>query len=430
MPDAAECMGLDIGTAKLSATVWQQDAKVVALLDHASIQNPVSGTISFRKSRTPDGTEMAPVFPVTTLEEGPDIVSFPEFKRALPLFGDDAAIRFLLKPVFEYWQPAFPAKKVHLTVSVPILYSWRVCQALREAAMDAGFASCSYINETLAAVIAAFPAWSADRARWKELKQSGCYVWVADSGSLDITLGLVYVYREESKLHLSYLAGDCLEECGALYTGPVANLQPKILRSLEKMQSARQAGATEAPVVQDRQSCNWVVVSGGAPHARQVAQFLKEALPGSDWADPAMDPHHAVSFGATLHQAIQQQKTPYSIGVIHRNLVIGVLAANQQASQLIPLGSPAGTFPFSCERAFQVPGSSRLPVEITLCAALPGGDIAGGLTSFVLSPETFSSPDPTPVLVRVAMQNWMQGSASVQDLRTGLKLSEGSFSLP
>jgi len=430
MADAAECMGLDMGTAKLLAAVWQPDRKTPVLLDHASIQNPVPGNISFCKSRTQDGTEMLAVFPTTTAEEGPDTVSFPEFKRALPLFGDDSAVRFLLKPVFEYWQSALPARKAHLTVSVPILYSWRVCHALREAAIEAGFASCSYINETLAAVIAAFPAWPTDRARWHELKQNGCYVWVADSGSLDINLGLVYVHREENKLHLSYLAGDCLAECGASFTGPVAELQPKILHSLEKMQSIRPAGATETPMSRELKLCNWVVASGGAPHARQVAQFLKDALPSSDWADPAMDPHHAVCFGAALHQAIQQQKTPYSIGVVRRNLVIGVLTANQKGPQLIPLGTPAGAFPFFCERAFQVPGPSPLPVEIALCAALPGGDIAGGLTSFVFSPEIFSSADPTPVLVRVAMQNWTQGNAHVQDLRTGLKLSEGSFSLP
>jgi hypothetical protein len=69
-------------------------------------------------------------------------------------------------------------------------------------------------------------------------------------------------------------------------------------------------------------------------------------------------------------------------------------------------------------------------VEITLAAALPGGDRLVGLQTFVLGVEVLKSFISPIFFVQGELANWKQGRFQIIEAGSGKRLRESNFQLP
>jgi len=397
----------------------------------------LSAKVGFKE--TVEGTRriISAIYPVADdFQEGSDSLCFYEAKRNLPAYGDAETQEFIVKPVFDYWWRLLGGMEVRLSVSVPIDYSFETCQALQEAAKQAGFPANLAVNELLASLSAYVPSWYQDNVRWKNLESGRC-IWVVDCGYADLNLGLVHAEQRNNRLDFLFLAGDCLEDFGACWPDSdpeavaveIRKSVPNLIHAaFDKPWPGWQGQRPEARLA------DWIICAGGGPNLRPACEAMKACL-GSILGHQAtvfesIPPAHVVAMGAAVCCAIHWGQLPYQIGTVHRRVVLGLRLKSQESKSFIPITNADREPPLSFERAFRLPVPPTRPVEITLAAALPGGDRLVGLQTFVLGVEVLKSFISPIFFVQGELANWKQGRFQIIEAGSGKRLRESNFQLP
>lgn len=429
--------GLDWGNAKVSLALWDAVAGRPRLHPTPQGRTLVSSDVVFRETRKEGRPELDTIFPVPAdWKEDGGSWRFHEIKRYLPVYRDAEAAGFALRPVFDFWRRTLPNKEAHLSVSVPLQYRWEDSGVLCQAARDAGFASCNYVNESLAAVLACLPHWHKDSVRWN-LLESGRSVWVLDCGYFDLNVSLIHVRRNGGLLDFVLLAGDCLEDLGGYRraAGPatVANAVQGSVPSLIHTTFDR-PWSRGSDWVPQRQNANWVIGAGGGdnlgPALKALGVQLDALLGGPADVFSLVRPEEAVAAGAAVHAASQGGCLAYRINRVSRRTVLGLRTRMPNNRHFVEITTLDGKPPFEFERAFEIPLPIEGEVEVTLAAALPGGDRFTGLHSFLFKPELFSNLKRPLLIVRGRLPNWAEGTVEVLEAHSGSALGKGNFQLP
>jgi hypothetical protein len=96
----------------------------------------------------------------------------------------------------------------------------------------------------------------------------------------------------------------------------------------------------------------------------------------------------------------------------------------------VPISVANDQPPFDFERAFEVPGVADEQIEITLAAALPGGDRLGGVHTFLLERSELANRSHPVLVVEGSMGSWRRGSVLLRDGYSGAKLREAELHVP
>jgi hypothetical protein len=420
--------GLDWSDGNPGAAVWDAaagEARMVAPPDA-----PRSLAVGFSEVREDGRRLLQPTFPLPDdWQEDRSSLAFRHLKRSLTSFRNTEVAAFLARPVFQYWVRALGAP-AHLSFSVPLDYPWDLCEVLCSAALEAGLQGASFISETLAPVLAFLPCWRNDRTRWA-LLEGGRSVWVIDCGLTDLNLALVYVARSENRLDFALLAGDCLEDLGSLAgavepTRVAAEVQksfPNVCRAAFEKAWPNWSG----PAPQLRRA-DWIIAAGEGENLAPALENLR-ALIGQPYVCDDVPAAEATARGAAVHAANQAGALPFRIGTVRRRPVLGVRARLPNNVHFIAITEPDDEPPFAFERALEVEPTGGQPVEITLAAALPGGDRFGAVCSFVLEPRELAGSGRRALLVQGRLQDWSRGQAELRDLSSDARLAAMPFRL-
>ena len=377
-----------------------------------------------------------PIFPLPeNFQEDSGALLFWELQKSLLTFRDEEAGKFIIKPVFGFWRRALGVGEFHLSVSTPVDYPWESSYTLRRAGLEAGFSTCAPVNELLASVLAHVPYWRPNDSRWR-LLEAGRSVWVIDCGSRDLNLGVVHIQRREGRLDFALLAGDCLEGLGGLPAEPqperVGAAIQKSVPNLIKAAFESPFPGWQGPSPELRRADMIVCAGAGAnlaPAREALSARLRALLASPPLARQEVPPIEVVATGAAVHAAILGGQLPYQIGMMRR-WIIGLRTQLPDDQTFVGITRPEDEPPFDFERAFKVPGRIENQIEVTLAAALPGGDRFAGLRTFVLKPEQLSTKEDPVLLVTGHLENWAHGEVQVRDAKSGVNLAGGSFRLP
>lgn len=429
----AACAGLDWGTAKIAAAVWNEfeQAHRVVRVNGAPFTDSAVGV---RKPRN-RGEHTAAVYPLTTgwPADGPDL-RFDELKQKSSILEPEL-LRYLMAPVFKFWFQELSSGAVNLSVATPALITVDRAGVLRDCAQGAGFQFCATVSEVLAAVLAYLPVWQKDDLKWRRLEAGRC-VWVADCGAKHLYLALVHVKRSPGApdhFDFRYLGADCVEYAGSLHPEahrPVADLVQEACRSI--MRAARVASEGHKELAKAVDAAEWMIGSGGGPNLAPATKALGEQLTRVGMMPrlcQEIPPPETVAAGAAVHAAMQAGILPYQVRREDRPLILGVRTASGPTS-FLPLSQHPQEPGSTVHRAFQLPGDIDAEVEVTVGAALPGGDHFGVLQTFLLRPERFQGVESPRLLVESRMENWKKSIVTIRGVWNGESLYSSSLPLP
>jgi molecular chaperone DnaK (HSP70) len=421
--------GLDWGNFKIAMATWDAVARRPQMLaaDGAKF---LPADIGFEVD---DRRNAIAVYPAN---DSVDCLLFIDLKRKLTAFRDAAVAQFVVESLLKKWRTRIADSDVHCSISVPVDYSIRQCEIVQQAGLNAGFASCSYVNEALAAVLACIPGIIEDATKWR-LLEGGRTVWVLDCGSVDLNLALIHVGRVDESLNFSFLAGDCLEELGSSLSGSAdANTESVNRQFDESFPNMVEAAFGRAwpnwvGVRPELRKADWVIPVGGGANLNRALDALKRQIPDIQILGRNLESAEVVALGTCVHAAIQNGQVPYRIGVVRRRMVLG-LRSDTGDNRFIPISRPQDEVPFTFERAFALPDrtGNEAEVEITLAAAFPGGDRFGGIATCVLDRRKVSATEHPVLLLRGAMDSWEGGTVELYEMGSGTKLWEAPFQLP
>jgi hypothetical protein len=434
MPGTLLPAGLDWGSAKVAAAVWDAETGV-RMVPTADARAFVTAAVRFDESTDraarARGRSLIPVFPLTESDLlEPHALTFSELKTKLALCRDGDVQKFVAGPVFEYWRARLSDRAVALSVSVPFEYDWETCQALCVAATEAGFDRCSVVPEALAALLAHLPTWLRDAQRTDAMKGGVC-VWVLDCGSLDLAITLVHLSVHRDVVNTAFLAARRVDGLGG---EPPTDRAGALERVRAAGRDVRESGFRVAwPRWQgprpDPSGRAWVVPCGGGGLLQDAVTTIAAALPNGCLVADGIPPVDVVACGSAVHAATQTGDLPYRI-LTKRRMLIGLKTDAATGSGFTPMTSLADEPGFSFERAFVLPADATGRVELSLGAAPPGGGGCAVLWTHVLPASEVARLRGAVVLVGGRLDSWAGGSVTVRDASSGAALGEGRFRLP
>ncbi len=416
-------MGLDIGNATIKAALFKPSESGAKTLASETAQE-TSSAVGFLPQRSGGVLSSTPIFPVDDSFEAahPDGLLIPALKRTLLPLTDRSEIESLMTPVFHHFRRQFEASEMALTLVVPAEYPVTLCVALTHIAVQSGFSSCSYVNELTAAVLSCLSRWRLDARRWAALA-SGQHIWILDSGAFDLNIALVKAERNEDAISIYHLSGDCLRNFGSCNEDLLDEeaFQARFRNSLSSMLSL----PDEEIVPQNA----WAICSGRGKMADKALAILREKYESVDQVSEQLIPTHVLVSGAAMHAAMLSGAAGLRFGVIEARRRLGMRVELEDGTNFLPFIHAGHRPPYEFEGVYRFETDSR-PLEITLAAALPGGERSASILTFILNKQDLSTLPPVGIIVRGSLDTWVSGRVNVHDLHNGARLKESIFRLP